>query len=1011
MPFSENFYSFRYPSNLIQQVASAAGPDAQTLATIESLLAQASQAYWQRQYQDSIDDYQQAGTLIYQFLDPSAPSAVSGIYASLSKDPALFASLLSVSAAYMNLLPEATATTTLKAPTPPPAQSLGTPIFDNTGIRSLAFKASAGVAQTTEIHAAPTTVSPAPITAPIQPPVTAPPPVAVAPSHTLGILVAGKVVSVTWQSGQLPPADQLQSDVYGARVSLTALPDILLQPQQPPDVALALPHDYYYVIPLGLAECYQALGDYANAEKYYIQAASYQYINATVEAPYIWIQLATLYRDWGDALFQAGDPASALPIYSNVLMPAMTAPTSQLYTLAGLKPGWTVASQVIANLSTATTLNVNPQIVAVIFDVQKQLLKIAAGLDFWGIWEPSVPIWTFDYLQQVATNFAQYAVSAEQNVINFWNNADQATLTRRQLTDAVSQAQAETGAAQMQLTAAQAQQQVYADGVTLAQQRATDAQQNATQYQQLSSQWIVHQALQSQLNGGDNGDASQLNSYADQMMSGNYNLNASAGTLAAAEGLTASRLNQQYEVDSLQRDATEMNDALTQAKAEQTAAAAQVAAAAAALNAANVRTNNAQGDLQAFDAQTFTPDVWSRMGNAMYALYQRYFTMALRAARMMQQAYNFETDQSLSMIKNSYSGDEVNGLLGADALMADIQGFTYDLITSTTSKPQPLKQTLSLAQRFGYAFESQFRKTGTMDFTTSLDDFDLLYPGTYAGRIETVEVALQGIVPPTGVSGTLTNAGISTYRLPSSNWNASNGGQKYRVQNSETLVISDYSPRNDALVIQTDASMMRIFEGAGVASAWHLEIPPSVNDVDYGAVTDVQLTFSYQARFDPNLKSKVETALASRPGISAGQRGIPIRWVYPDAFYAFQSSGTLTLSLAQGDFPYNQRSPVLTSVGVVVATAGGLSPSGLKVQLATPAHAAPISAPTDTGGSIDSSAAASLWAPLASGTALGTYTIAFTAADNPSLVQNGQLTLSGIGNVALVIGYSYTPRS
>jgi hypothetical protein len=81
------------------------------------------------------------------------------------------------------------------------------------------------------------------------------------------------------------------------------------------------------------------------------------------------------------------------------------------------------------------------------------------------------------------------------------------------------------------------------------------------------------------------------------------------------------------------------------------------------------------------------------------------------------------------------------------------------------------------------------------------------------------------------------------------------------------------------------------------------------------------------------------------------------------------------------------------------------------VQLATPAHAAPISAPTDTGGSIDSSAAASLWAPLASGTALGTYTIAFTAADNPSLVQNGQLTLSGIGNVALVIGYSYTPRS
>ena len=60
--------------------------------------------------------------------------------------------------------------------------------------------------------------------------------------------------------------------------------------------------------------------------------------------------------------------------------------------------------------------------------------------------------------------------------------------------------------------------------------------------------------------------------------------------------------------------------------------------------------------------------------------------MALRAARLMQQAYNFETDQSLSLIKSSYATDEVNGLLGADLLMADIQSFTYDLITGTADQ-------------------------------------------------------------------------------------------------------------------------------------------------------------------------------------------------------------------------------------------------------------------------------------------------------------------------------------
>ena len=563
----------------------------------------------------------------------------------------------------------------------------------------------------------------------------------------------------------------------------------------------------------------------------------------------------------------------------------------------------------------------------------------------------------------------------------------------------------------MQLTAAQAQTQVYSDGVALAQQRATDAQNNATEYAALSNQWTLHSALQAQLNGGDNGDASELNAYASIMMTGNYNLSDSSATLAAAEGLTSARLNQQYEVDSMNRQAQELQAATTQAQDELTAATAQQNAAKAQLDAANLRTASALGDVAVFDAQTFTPDVWSRMGNAMLKIYQRYFTMALKVARMMQKAYNFETDQSLQLIKTSYASDEVNGLLGADALMADIQGFTYNLITSTTTKPQPIKQTISLAQRFGYAFESQFRKTGAIDFQTTFDDFEMVYPGTYAGRIQEIEVTVQGIVPPTGVSGSLTNSGISMYRLPSANWTTANNGVKYRVQSKETLVLSDYSPRNDAAVVQTDPGMMRIFEGAGVCSTWHLEFPPSENDIDYGAITDVQMSVVYKARYDPTLSSKVVATLEGRPGIAARQRGIPLRWVYPDAFFAFQNSGTMTISFAQRDFPFNQRFPVITSIGVVVATVAGLSASGLKVQLATPTHTTAVSAPTDANGIIDSSVASSPWAPLATGTALGAYTIAMTAADNPSLEQSGKLSLAGIGNIALVLGYNYTPRS
>jgi tetratricopeptide (TPR) repeat protein len=827
--------------------------------------------------------------------------------------------------------------------------------------------------------------------------------------RTAATTIGGESVQLAWPGGSaVAPAD-IVANVYQARVGLQKMPDILLEPLTPTDVALSLPHLYYYVIPLALAECYQALGDYAQAESEYLQAASYQYINVSVESPYIFVRLATLYLDWGNSLFKNGQPSDARQIYSNVVTPDWQVPTGQLYSVTGIKPGADVARQVIAALPSVSGLALDPQIIAVILEVRQQLLKIAGGLDYWGIWEPCVPIWTFDYLQQVAVNFTQLAVSAERDVINFWNNADQATLTRQELSGAVDQANAEVNAQQMAVNAASAEQTVYNDGVTLANQRAADAKSQANEYQSLSSQWIVHQALNAQLNGGDDGDAGQLNGYANAMMSGSYSLSGSRGTLAAAEQLTAARENQKYEVDALNNTAAELQTAAVQAQDEATAAAARTAAAQAGLQAAQTRANDATNDLAVFDDQTFTPDVWNRLGTTMFSIYNRYFEMALRAARLMQQAYNFETDQSLSLIKSSYAADEVSGLLGADLLMADIQSFTYDLITGTNTKPQPVKQTISLAQRFGYLFESQFRKTGMMDFTTTLDDFDAAYPGTYAGRIETVEVEVDGIVPPTGISGLLTNSGISTYRVPSSAWTETNDGRKIRVQPRETLVISDYSPRTDELVDPTDSRMMRIFEGAGPASDWHFELLPSINDLDYGAIADVKLTFSYMARFDADLHDRVLQEITSRPGFNARQRGIPLRWVFPDEFFVFQRTGTLSWELRNSDFPLNETSPMLTDVGLVVATTGSVAASNITFGLSTPTHAA-VNAATDATGSIESDTVGSAWAPLGSGTAVGSYQLEVTAVSNPQLVQNGALDLSGIVNVGFVLGYTFTAR-
>jgi hypothetical protein len=203
--------------------------------------------------------------------------------------------------------------------------------------------------------------------------------------------------------------------------------------------------------------------------------------------------------------------------------------------------------------------------------------------------------------------------------------------------------------------------------------------------------------------------------------------------------------------------------------------------------------------------------------------------------------------------------------------------------------------------------------------------------------------------------------------------------------------------------------MMRVFEGAGLASTWRLEVPKAINDIDYGAITDVRLTFYYKARFDPDLRDRVLATLASRPAFTARQRGIPLRWLYPDAFFKFQDTGELKITLRPRDFPHDESAPVLTQIGALVVTDGSIQAGGLKVSLSTPTVAG-ATAQADSGGVIGSDAG-SPWAPLARGTAIGDYVLKMTAADNPALVSNGKLRLAPVVNIALILGYTFAPRT
>jgi hypothetical protein len=1041
------------------------GPAA-VLGQIESLLIAASTAYRERRYSDSVDAYTSVRRLIWSQIAPLVrfdEAKIRGID--------LTASLTSYGAEFLNLLPVEQATVGVRPRIEPPVETGPLLGLFSADVSRAAILATADVALADQLAAGGNGPSASffrdraaeldadfvmrldaaaarlrtPAAAPIAgaqrltaalshhdlfaahapdlftgTPVIAIPPTLTAADRFYAVDVGDSVAKLEWATGDTLTSDAILDSVYRPRTTIDFLGDILVRPARPADAAIGLTHAWQYETTLGLAEAYHAMGEYEQAEQWYLDAAAYAYINPTTEAPYVWARLATCYLDHGNALFRAGDATAALALYEQVLTANGTVPPpgAPLYSIVGLAPAAAQAAAVIANLDTPAAIDddaVSPAIAAVVFDVHAQLVKIAGGLDFWGHWAANVPIWTFDYLQQVATTFCQLAIGAERDAISFWEKADAGKLTRLQLTQNIQLATAERDAADRQVAAADAELEAYRAAEHVAQLRADDARANAAEYATRSRSWTMHQALSSQLSGGENGDATQLNQLADRMMSGHYSISGDRGTLAAAESLTAARQQREYELHAMERQAQELDAARAQAADERAAGEARAKATQATAAAAAVRVTGAQQLLLAFDQQRFTPDVWNAMGETMNAIAQRYLVMALDIAKRMQRAYMFENDVTLSIIRPDYQAQSVNGMLAADALLADVQSFTYQLITSTAPNPQPIRQTISLAGRYPFLFETQFRRTGTIDFQTGLDDFDALYPGTYAGRIVTVEVDIDGIVPARGLSGTLTNSGISHYRVPAALWPVDGSGVKHRVQNREALVLSDYDRRSDALVVAPDGRRRSVFEGAGVASSWTLAIPPQVNDIDYSAILDVRLTFVYQGRFDPDLRDRVVAELDALPAAHERQRPFPLRWLFPDAFFSFYSSGTLAVALGRGDFAATEDDPRLTSFGLTVATTPRAAVDGLVLRVALPGMTG-VTVTCDADGAVDADAFADALTAAGQGaavgaSALGDYTVEVRADDNPALVTDGALDLEAIDNIAFVLGYSFTPNS
>jgi hypothetical protein len=818
-----------------------------------------------------------------------------------------------------------------------------------------------------------------------------------AKSWNVGVPLGETITVLKVGSGAVPAGSDVANAVYRARIDATSAGALVWPAINTSTVTFYLTQLYAYALPVKIADCYHNMGQYAKAESYYQLAAQYSYLNQQAEAISLWIRMARNTVEWGDSLYKLEKLEEAKAQYTKLIAVDATVPTSFFYTTTSLSTAASAAMTVIENISTRPLPSVNWEIAYLVLTAYGRLQQIAQNLDFYGLLLS--PIHTFEYLQSVARGFAQEAIQAEREFVNFKSRQEGEEATRRDLEMAQAMAEAEAEGRKQQFLAAKDDQAAAEAALQLAVKRRDDAVAQRAQYASASAAQIWSQAAAQAQGMGEDSWYGEISELADKLARGE-SISGPRGKLAAAYTLYAGRKTRDYELKKMQDNIDELTRGITIATEQRDAAVHRTAAAEVAWEAAKQRAQMASASLDAFDAEFFTPEAWSKMADVMRDISRSYLYRAIRIAKLMERAYNFENDTALKVIKQEYGqgvatpapGRDVK-LLGGDSLLQDIESFTYNAITSRTRKTSRIKDVVSLASTYPAHFE-QFRSTGLLAFETDLYEFDRLHPGFYGQRIEAVELEIIGLLPDNGLNGTLSAGGVSGFRKKDNTVGK-------RVHQVDTMALSSFLLRNDMFLYSTDTGVRGLFQGIGLGTTWQLHLPKRSNDFEFRRIFDVNLIVYYTATYDAALRTTV-LALPPRPGEMKLLRNFALRQDFPDAWYGFYREGAANVQFERVRLPANQTNITIDAVHLRVMTRPGIANKNIQVRITTPSGATGT-AQTDAMGVVSTDLPA--LAALAGGDPIGAWRIEVLG--GPSLMDGGTLKLDRVYNVQIGLEYAF----
>lgn len=253
---------------------------------------------------------------------------------------------------------------------------------------------------------------------------------------------------------------------------------------------------------------------------------------------------------------------------------------------------------------------------------------------------------------------------------------------------------------------------------------------------------------------------------------------------------------------------------------------------------------------------------------------QSLLTRAQAVAALAQDAFNFERDVEVHLIREAYFDKDRKDYSAAETLLRDLDGLDYIDITGRTQKAMQLSHAVSLRKHYPLSFLT-LRVTGGARFTTKLSEFDRWFPGTHQQRIKEIKVEVLVEGKPVSVRGYLSNDGVSMVRFqdtenkrivddvhvfaePDEDIAKLCYKRLQRRRHVDTMAFPDFSSylHEDRMRKLQDRER-NVFENVGLESTWVIEFLPD-QPVDLSKITDVLIHFQYEALFDDNLKRILE---------------------------------------------------------------------------------------------------------------------------------------------------------